>query len=225
MTRLHRAFTLIELLIVVAIIAILAAIGAVNYRHATDRALKSAGAANLRTIATALQMYMTDFGKLPPADHEAGPFESHTANFTGTGNAPAGGGSWDGVPWILVSRGYIGDSRTLFSPRYLRKYSGGTTIRGNYPRYHNFRYAYNSAGLSSGYLSGGDGNAMSGTRWLVRDLFLGADRGFYGASYPDYPADYRYPWGDGDDEGQLEQVIFADFAVRTVRGGTTTVIH
>jgi hypothetical protein len=51
----------------------------------------------------------------------------------------------------------------------------------------------------------------------VRDLYLDARNGFYGQYYPDYPADYRYPWGEGRD---LEMAIFADLAVRLVKGGT-----
>ncbi len=215
----RSAFTLVELLIVITIVAILSLIGLYNFRMATERALKSSDAANLRTIGTALQMYQVDYGTLPPADREAGPFESHTSNFTAVGNGPAAGGSWDGVPWLLVTKGYIGDWRTLFCPKYLRRYSGAATIRGGYPRYHNFRYAYNSSGLSSGGHAGGAGNVMSGEVWIVRDLWLGPRQGFYAASWPNPPADFTYPWGEGDQENQLEHVLYSDMAVRTVVGG------
>ncbi|MCC5875261.1 MAG: prepilin-type N-terminal cleavage/methylation domain-containing protein [Candidatus Sumerlaeia bacterium] len=213
-------FTLIELLIVVAIIAILALIATVNLRMATDRALKSADAANLHTLATALQGYMMDYGTLPPADREAGPFMSHGHTHPGAGNGRAAGGSWDGVPWLLVEYGYVNDWKTLFTPTYRRLYSGGSTIRGGYARFHNFRYAYNSAALSSGGHWGGAGNIMSGETWILRNLFLGPESGFYGASYPQYPADFSWPFGEGEWEGRLEHVVFADFAVRTVVGGT-----
>jgi prepilin-type N-terminal cleavage/methylation domain-containing protein len=99
----RAGFTLIELLIVVAIIAILAAIGLVNFRMASNRALKAADASNLHTIATALQTYLVDYGTLPPADSEAGPFMSHGYGPLSVGNAPAAGGSWDGVPWLLYT--------------------------------------------------------------------------------------------------------------------------
>lgn len=215
-----RAFTLIELLIVVAIVAILAAIATVNMKLATERALKSADAANLKTIASGLQLYFADYGRLPPADREAGPFMSHTRDFTDVGNGPAAGGSWDGVPWLLVERGYIGDSKALFTPMYRREYANGQTIRGGWPRYHNFRYAYNSSALSSGGSAGGVGNVDSGTVWIVRNLFVPPEAGWYGASAPDFPADYRFPYGEGEAAGTLEHVLYSDFAVRTVIGGT-----
>lgn len=216
-----KAFTLIELLIVVAIIAILAAIGVVNFRLATERARKSADAANLHTIATALQHYYSDFGTLPPADREAGPFMSHMREFSAVGNGPAAGGSWDGLPWLLVEYGYVSDWETLFTPKYLKLYQGGETVGANgYPRYHNFRYAYNAAGLASGGLGGGFGNVMSGETWIVRNLWLPPTMGWYGSSYPRYPADYEFPFGEGKREGKLEHVLYADFAVKTVVGGT-----
>lgn len=214
-------FTLIELLIVVAIIAILAAIAAVNFMRAQERALRAADAANLHTIATALQNYYVDHNTLPPADREAGPFQSHSIAFTAVGNGPAAGGSWDGIPWLLVDLKYISNWQTLFCPKYLRLYSGPKTRRGDHPRYHNFRYAYNSAGLASGGHAGGTG-IMTGTKWLVRDLYLSPQSGWYGSSFPNFPADYRYPWGEGNQQNKLELAIYADMAVRLVVGGTDT---
>ncbi len=213
-------FTLIELLIVVAVIAILAAIGLVNFRRATHRALQASDAANLHTLATGLQAYLVDYGTLPPADREAGPFMSHTRDFLTPGNGPAAGGSWDGIPWLLYEYEYVSNWKTLFCPLYMRLYSGGATLRGDYPRYHNFRYAYNSSALSTGGHAGGDGNVMSGTVWIVRDLYLAPQDGWYGGSYPNYPADFEYPWGEGDWDRQVEHVLYSDLAVRTVIGGT-----
>lgn len=215
-----RAFTLIELLIVVVIIAILAVIATVNFRLASDRALKSAGAASLKALGAALQNYFADHGNLPPADREAGPFMSHTDGFFIVGNGPAAGGSWDAIPWLLVEQRYVADPASLFCPRYLKVYRGGETIGGGHPRYHNFRYAYNSSAMSSGGHLGGDGYLLSGRVWMVRDLFIAPDKGWYLHAYPGYPADYRYPWGEGEQERQLEHALYSDFAVRTVIGGT-----
>lgn len=214
-----RAFTLIELLVVVAIISILSAIAVPNFLQAQERALMASDAANLHTIATALQTYYVDYNTLPPADREAGPFMSHTIDHLAVGNGPAAGGSWDALPWLLVERHYISESKTMFCPKYLRLYQGGETIRGGHPRYHNFRYAYNSSALSTGGHAGGSG-IMTGTKWLVRDLYLPPRSGWYGQYYPDYPADYRYPWGEGPWNDQLELAIYSDFAVRTMIGGT-----
>jgi prepilin-type N-terminal cleavage/methylation domain-containing protein len=58
-----RAFTLIELLIVVAIIAILAAIAVPNFLEAQTRAKVSRVKADCRAIATALEAYATDNNK------------------------------------------------------------------------------------------------------------------------------------------------------------------
>lgn len=61
-----KAFTLIELLIVVAIIAILAAIAVPNFLEAQVRAKVSAAKADMRTLATALEAYRIDNNKYVP---------------------------------------------------------------------------------------------------------------------------------------------------------------
>jgi len=60
-----RAFTLIELLIVVAIIAILAAIAVPNFIEAQTRAKVSRCQADQRTISIALEMYFVDENYYP----------------------------------------------------------------------------------------------------------------------------------------------------------------
>ncbi len=60
-----RAFTLIELLIVVAIIAILAAIAVPNFLEAQTRAKVSRAKADHRTIATGLETYHIDHNVFP----------------------------------------------------------------------------------------------------------------------------------------------------------------
>ena len=58
-----RAFTLIELLIVIAIIAILALIAVPNFLEAQVRAKVSRVHADQRTIATAVEAYTVDWGR------------------------------------------------------------------------------------------------------------------------------------------------------------------
>lgn len=66
------AFTLIELLIVVAIIAILAAIAVPNFLEAQIRAKVSRVKADQRTLATAIESYTVDHNKPMPCFN--GPF-------------------------------------------------------------------------------------------------------------------------------------------------------
>jgi len=63
----QRGFTLIELMIVVAIIAILAGILIPNFTHARAQAQTAACEANLREIATAFELYYADNQQYPAA--------------------------------------------------------------------------------------------------------------------------------------------------------------
>ena len=60
MQRAHRGFTLIELMVVIAIIAILAAILIPNFMHARAQSQTSACVANEKQIATAVEEYAVD---------------------------------------------------------------------------------------------------------------------------------------------------------------------
>jgi len=62
-----RAFTLLELMVVVAVIAILAAILIPNFLHARSAALVSACEENEKHIATAMEEYAIDHGGLYPS--------------------------------------------------------------------------------------------------------------------------------------------------------------
>jgi prepilin-type N-terminal cleavage/methylation domain-containing protein len=64
---LRKAFTLIELLIVVLIIAILAAIAVPNFLEAQVRAKVSRAKTDMRSVALAVESYMVDYSEYPPS--------------------------------------------------------------------------------------------------------------------------------------------------------------
>ena len=65
----RRGFTLIELLVVIAIIAILAAMLFPVFARARESARKIQCLANVKNIATAVQMYLVDYDRFPPSEH------------------------------------------------------------------------------------------------------------------------------------------------------------
>jgi type IV pilus assembly protein PilA len=75
----QKGFSLIELLIVVAIILIIAAIAIPNLLRAKIAANEASAVGSLRTINTASVAYSTTYGSYPPALTNLGPSTSPTS--------------------------------------------------------------------------------------------------------------------------------------------------
>jgi len=119
-----KAFTLIELLIVVAIIAILAAIAVPNFLEAQVRSKVSRVKADIRSLANAIESYNVDWNRPPPEAGNGpgvGVFEPRTIDgYTGqTGIL---------TPYISTPVAYItqSDLRDVF---YQNVGSNSTTAR------------------------------------------------------------------------------------------------
>ncbi|MGI6455453.1 MAG: type IV pilin protein [bacterium] len=74
----HKGFSLIELLIVVAIIGILVAIAVPNFLNAQIRARVARSQTDIRSIVTALESYRLDHNTIPPYDEQIIP--THNKN-------------------------------------------------------------------------------------------------------------------------------------------------
>ena len=205
------AFTLVELLIVVAILLILAAIALPNLREAKRRAETVACAANLKAIGAALLSYRIDWDHLPLADGASGRGDSRSKTKFGFG--PAANGWWSAVPNALVEARYVADRKTLSCPTLWRQRVG---------RREHLRYAYNAGATDVGGFQGGTGGtpidgpgATGGKQWLARCLFLNSQAwapesyvAFPHGPDPDPRADV---WGD-------ENVLWNDLSVTRVAG-------
>jgi type II secretion system protein G len=65
--RVRRGFTLIEMLVVVAIIGIITAMAVANLVSAVQRAKQKRTMGDMRTVALAIESYSTDFNRYPAA--------------------------------------------------------------------------------------------------------------------------------------------------------------
>lgn len=187
-----KAFTLIELLIVALILFVLVMVALPNFQLAMDRAHTAQCASNLRTLGMALIAYRVEYNNFPLADGTAG--DEPSPNRTEVGNGPAANGSWDGVPWVLLSLRYVNDRQIFYCPVLRKKYQH---------KYQNFRYAYNSSALDTGGHPGGANNIFYDTAnvWLARCLWVPGEASFTPEEEIDYP--------HGENHAQ-ENVVFMD---------------
>jgi type II secretion system protein G len=90
----ERGFTLVELMVVVAIIALIASIVIPNYVHSRAQAAVAQSEANMKQIATALELFHTDFLQYPAgAGATVGPALFAPPAGGNAGGAIAGGGN------------------------------------------------------------------------------------------------------------------------------------
>ncbi len=106
-----KAFTLIELLIVVAIIAILAAIAVPNFLEAQTRSKVSRQLSNMRTMVTAIEMYTVDHNKIPLGTQN-GPGAGGTTGAFG----PRPGGTWSVIEQWKMYPGFQDYAGGLTTP-------------------------------------------------------------------------------------------------------------
>ncbi len=195
-------FTLLELLVVAAIIGILASISVMRYTMYLDRAQISACAVNMHTLWVGLCSYKTDHERFPYADGTAG--DEPTPNSTVFGNGPAANGYWSGAPWSLLEEGYVTDRKTFFCPTLYKKHPDKIS---------RLRYAYDYGPSDVGGNLGGDFDIEKDepNAWVLRCLHGDpAESGFDKSRQIDFP----------HENSKKENVLYLNGVITLEKGGS-----
>lgn len=129
----RRGFTLIELMVVIAIIIILAAIAIPNYLTMTARAKKSRVASDFAALATALETYRTDWNQYPVA--AKGDLTSESAGWQELAGTATSGkniaanttASGDQGPIVYMTANILTSMKNPYDSTKHYKYFGSTT--------------------------------------------------------------------------------------------------
>lgn len=118
--RYSKAFTFIELLVVITIISLLTAIGAVSYSQFLKQSRDGKRKADIEQIRAAVEMYRSNNGSYPL-----------TANFS-FGNCTDPGGLTDGGGIIYLTKASNDPKCSSGTPAYSYTSTGSTYIVGAY---------------------------------------------------------------------------------------------
>jgi prepilin-type N-terminal cleavage/methylation domain-containing protein len=163
-----RAFTLIELLIVVAIISILAAIAVPNFLEAQTRAKVSRIKSDHRTIATALETYRLDNNVYP----EQGETTSVTPPTITDPNQVYGREGQKAIAFRLSTPiAYLASTTSTFKDPFFAGFGKASTV--NDTRYYNYSGDY---GRGRTYDASQDGSVAS---FLVLSAELANTNGWH----------------------------------------------
>ncbi len=199
----RRGFTLIEVLVVVAIIAILAAILFPVFAKARERARSAACLSNLRQLMMALSMYSSDNDCQLPYWQQTGP---------------------DGaIIWSQAVLPYVGTIDVYFCPSYGRPQEEGSPLEGSeyWGPTHNYLYdlLYASYGYNAEYAYGSAARLYerpSDTLLIVETVFPGYEQFSWGyfAAFPPSQGGQPYVAGRHFDSAN---VVFVDGHAKLTR--------
>ncbi len=130
-TRRRSGFTLIELLVVIAIIAILAAMLFPVFARARESARKIQCLSNVKNIAIAVQMYLTDYDRMPPGQNDQA-FQAAFDSWADDDGCKYAGWSHPYLRWQVILDEYVKNRDVWRCPSQKLSLSSVTNIIPSY---------------------------------------------------------------------------------------------